>query len=167
MASTIGTLRTLTERVISSYRVIDGDSVMVTVKKNRVVRRLNFRLTGLDCPERGQRDFENCKRALQHLLDSLSRPVLALTEPHKTGRAYGLIHEAGIVDPSQSINAWMVRAGWAHAYRTYYALPGVDELQQEAREARRGIWRHSTPPRSPEAARKAWRPPYSRRGRRY
>ncbi|MEQ1440311.1 thermonuclease family protein [Fontimonas sp. SYSU GA230001] len=115
--------------------VIDGDTIEIHGRR--------IRLHGIDAPEAGQtcrRQSDGqvwpCgRRAAQALQALLGRRTVECI-PGKTDR-YGRLNarcSVGGVD----IEAWMVRQGWALAYRRY-SQDYVDE-EAQARGARRNIW---------------------------
>ena len=124
-------------------KVIDGDTVKVQLQGlgSRTVR-----LSGNDAPEKDQIGGSRSTAFLEVLLKD-GRFFVELTEPQtQQGRLYGLIYCEGDNDPLDSINAKMVVAGWAHAYGKYYQITGLEELEKEAREAKKGLWGLSPKP---------------------
>lgn len=121
------------ERIVGVASVIDGDTIEIHG------RRIRFH--GVDAPEAGQpctRDGRNwpCgRRAAQALQDFLDkRPVECIGE--KIDR-YGRIDARCSVDGAD-VEAWLVREGWALAYRRYSADYVGEEA--DARAAGRNIW---------------------------
>lgn len=115
--------------------VRDGDTLEIHGKK--------IRLHGIDAPEAGQ----TCQRAdgtawrcgrdaAFALADHIgSRPVRCETrDMDRYGRFVARCEQNG-----EDIGAWMVRSGWAVAYRQYSQDYAPEE--REARAARRGLWR--------------------------
>lgn len=114
-------------------RVIDGDSM--DVGGTRV------RLHGLDAPEGKQSCLvggqrwpcgQRAARALAELIDG--RIVACEERDRDRGRVYAVCRRDAL-----DVNAWLVAAGWAVAYRRYSENYVEDE--SEAKAARRGIWR--------------------------
>lgn len=112
--------------------VIDGDTIEL--------RGERFRLHGIDAPESGQTCTRNgrawrCgKEAAFELADRIGRRNV-LCEQRDRDR-YGRIVAVCFVDGAD-LNAWLVRNGWALAYRSY-SRDYVDE-EAQARAARAGI----------------------------
>jgi endonuclease YncB( thermonuclease family) len=113
--------------------VIDGDTIEV--------RGRRIRLHGIDAPESGQTCYRNgrawdCGRAATEALERLigGRTVTCreLDVDHY-GRSV-----ARCLANGQDVNAWLVRNGWAVAYRRFSEAYVAHEA--EARAARRGIW---------------------------
>ncbi|QRM27890.1 thermonuclease family protein [Microvirga sp. VF16] len=114
--------------------VIDGDTIEIAGTR--------IRLHGIDAPESGQtcqdargRDFRCGQRAAFALADWIGRATV-LCEPRDTDR-YGRV-VAVCRTRGTEINRWMVRQGWAVAYREYSREYVPDELA--AQRAREGLW---------------------------
>jgi endonuclease YncB( thermonuclease family) len=122
--------------------VIDGDTIEIAGTR--------IRLHGIDAPENGQRcqdargqDYRCGQRAAFALADRIGRATVSC-EQRDTDR-YGrvvAVCRAGEAD----MNRWMVREGWAVAYREYSPEYVPDELA--ARRARAGLWAGSFVPPS-------------------
>lgn len=114
-------------------RVIDGDSLVVAGER--------IRLFGIDAPERRQLCWRdglewNCgKEAAAALLEKVGNRELDCRE--RSRDRYGRVVAVCFLD-GEDINRWMVREGWALAYREYSRVYVPQE--DEAREAKRGIW---------------------------
>jgi endonuclease YncB( thermonuclease family) len=120
--------------------VLDGDTVEIHGQR--------IRLYGIDAPEgrqvcrRDGRDWRCGQAAAHALADHIGRRPVAC-QPRYTdryGRAVAVCRVAG-----EDVGAWLVREGWALAYRRY----GTDYVTDEtaAKAARRGVWSATfTPP---------------------
>ena len=104
------------EFMVGPVRVVDGDTVYMG--KERI------RLQGIDTPERGQRCLDGkgvsyrCGRAATLALRGMvgDNYVMCVTEGRgKYGRALGTCYTMDGVD----LNGWLVRHGYALAYRKY------------------------------------------------
>ncbi|WP_045221522.1 thermonuclease family protein [Desulfonatronum thioautotrophicum] len=120
----------------------DGDTITVLTKDKQQVR---IRLYGIDAPEGGQA-FGN--RATQYVNAQLSnRPVIEIDvkATDRWGRTVAVV----ILPDGRNLNEELVRAGYAWVYPQYCKeVPlciGWAVLQQEAREARRGLWMDRDP----------------------
>ena len=115
-------------------RVIDGDTIEVGT--------VRVRLHGVDAPESAQSCLAEgerwpCgQRATQALDRQIGGRTVACSERDRDryGRIVAVCRHGG-----RDINAWLVRQGWALAYRRY-SRAYVNE-EASAKAERRGIWR--------------------------
>ncbi|MBM3732064.1 MAG: thermonuclease family protein [Acidimicrobiia bacterium] len=114
-------------------QVIDGDTIEIHGQR--------IRLYGIDAPESRQTCNKNgedwlCgKGAAFALADKIAQKPIEC-EPKdrdRYGRTVAVCRLSG-----EDLNAWMVREGWALAYR-HYSLDYVAD-EDTAREAKCGIW---------------------------
>jgi endonuclease YncB( thermonuclease family) len=111
--------------------VTDGDTLTLLTPQRR---QLTIRLTEIDAPEGGQPWGTRSKQALSQLV---FRRDVRIIESGKDqyGRTLGRIY-VGATD----VSADMIRTGNAWAYRQYLTDPSLLTLEQEARNAKRGLW---------------------------
>jgi len=120
--------------------VIDGDTIEV-LHNNKADR---IRLSGIDCPEKGQAFGNNAKHATSDL--AYGKEVTIQTHGHdKYKRTIGEV----ILQDGTNVNHELVREGWCWWYRKY--APGdtvLEGLEKEAREGKKGLWidPHPVPP---------------------
>lgn len=116
-------------------RIHDGDTLRVGA--------MHVRFFGMDAPELAQRctlpndpNWECGKAARDALIAKVGQAEVTCDarDQDRYGRTVGVCFARG-----EDLNAWMVREGWAVAYREY-SMDYVDE-EESAREARRGLWR--------------------------
>lgn len=114
--------------------VIDGDTLELHGER--------IRLNAIDAPEGAQQCYNQegkayrCgQRSAFALADLIGRATLRCT-PHGRDR-YGRIIATCFMG-GMNLNGWMVRQGWAVAFRKY----GIDYVPEEddARTNRRGLW---------------------------
>ena len=113
--------------------VIDGDTIEM--------RGQRIRLFGIDSPESAQLCQANQKtcrcgqQAALALADRIGERTVRCQERDRDryGRTVAVCYVGG-----EDLDRWMVRQGWAVAFRKY-SLDYVD-AENDAREARRGIW---------------------------
>ena len=118
----------ITGRVVG---IADGDTLTVLDQSRRQTR---IRLAEIDTPESHQPYGSRAKQALSELAFGKDvRVVVAAIDRY--GRTVGRIY-AGPID----ISAEMVRQGAAWVYRKYNHDPSLLRLEQEAQQARRGLW---------------------------
>lgn len=130
-------------------RVKDGDSLIVRLA-GAPGGSIEVRLYGIDTPERAQAGGDEARRFLQRRLLNRRVEVEPVTQD-SYDRMIGIVYRDGA-----SVNAALVEAGHAWAYRRYLAeVPGADafcRLEDDARQARRGLW--AQPPST-------WMPPWT------
>jgi endonuclease YncB( thermonuclease family) len=120
--------------LIGGATVVDGDTLGIRDQK--------IRLHGIDAPEASQR----CTRPSGEEWRCGQKAALALSEKigRRNVRCEGTKRDrwqrliAVCYVGEQDLNAWLVRRGWAVAYRKY----SKDYVSHEdrARQAKRGVW---------------------------
>lgn len=124
------------QTVTGTASVVDGDTVKIHGE--------SIRLHGIDAPESAQQCHRQGKswpcgrRAAFALADRIGRRPVRCEgrERDRYGRLVAICYQ-GTTD----LNAWMVRQGWALAYRRY-SRDYVDQ-EAQAEEAGAGIWQGS------------------------
>lgn len=120
--------------MVGEARIIDGDTVEIDGER--------IRLHGIDAPESRQmckvvgEEWRCGESATLALIDETTGQ--SVTCRGKKRDRYGRLI-AVCYAGSDDLNAWMVREGWAVAYRRY-SKDYVDE-EAAARAASRGVWR--------------------------
>jgi len=127
-------------------RVWDGDTVVIRPAGGG--RSYTCRLYGIDAPETpkegipGQPYGQAAAAQLRRMV--LGREVaVEFTGEQSYGRQVGIIILNGV-----DLNQEMVRRGYAWAYVRHLRRPHISAYlaaEQEARQARRGVWRDSNP----------------------
>jgi micrococcal nuclease len=120
--------------------VADGDTISVM----RAGYAVRVRLHGIDAPEKGQA-FSN--RAKQFMSDLVFGKEVTVHDRglDRYGRTIG---EVFLLD-GRNVNHEIVRAGFAWWFRRYARDDRkLEKLEENAREARRGLWadRYPMPP---------------------
>jgi endonuclease YncB( thermonuclease family) len=111
-------------------RVKDGDSLVVKVQGVA----MDVRLAGIDAPELGQPYGREAKQALV----SLASGGQLVVEPLDTDR-YGRT-VAHVWNGEMQLNSEMVKRGGAWFYSEFARSEALYEVEQEARNAKRGLW---------------------------
>jgi endonuclease YncB( thermonuclease family) len=111
-------------------RVKDGDSLVVKVQGVA----MDVRLAGIDAPELDQPYGREAKRALA----SLAAGRQLVVEPLDTDR-YGRT-VANVWNGELELNAEMVRQGGAWFYSEFARNAALYDVEQNARNAKRGLW---------------------------
>ena len=112
--------------------VLDGDTLEVlhTHHPERI------RLSGIDCPEKGQAYGQRAKQAASELV--FGKEVTLQTHGFdKYGRTLADV----LLPDGTNVNHTLVKDGWCWWYRKY--APGDTALERreaEAREERKGLW---------------------------
>ena len=113
-------------------RVLDGDTIEIGSER--------VRLWGIDAPEGrqtcldGSRRWPCGRRAAQALAGRIDGRSVMCEERDHDGRIIAVCRHGG-----RDVNAWLVREGWALAYRRY--TRAYVEEESAAKAARRGLWR--------------------------
>lgn len=117
--------------------VQDGDSL--TVLRQRA--RIQVRLHGVDCPELHQAYGEAAKKLTSELVLGTTVRVRGVTTD-RFGRLVALVRLAD----GRLLQDELLRAGLAWWFRRYAPKEApMARLEEEAREARRGLWREEEP----------------------
>ena len=115
--------------------VLDGDTLEV-LNGHHTER---IRLSGIDCPEKGQAYGQKAKQAASALVFGKNVTV----ETHGHDKYKRTLADVLLPDDT-NVNHELVKEGWCWWYRKY--APGDVELERleiEAREAKKGLWQDS------------------------
>jgi micrococcal nuclease len=118
-------------------RVLDGDTIEVL--HNHHPERI--RLSGIDCPEKGQAYGKHAKQAASRLVFG-KEVTLQTYGKDKYGRT---LADVLLLDGT-NVNHTLVEGGWCWWYRKY--APGdteLERLEKEARDAKKGLWADPQP----------------------
>jgi micrococcal nuclease len=114
----------------------------VSISKERVFSHTErIRLSGIDCPEKGQAFGKRAKQAASAL--AFGKEVTVQT--HGYDRYKRTLADVLLPDGT-NVNHTLVKDGWCWWYRKY--APGdtvLEGLEQEAREAKKGLWADPAP----------------------
>ena len=112
--------------------MIDGDTIEVLNGHHSD----RIRLSGIDCPEKGQVYSKKAKQAASALVFG-KQVTLQTHGKDKYGRTLADV----LLTDGTNVNQELVKEGWCWWYRKY--APGdtvLEGLETEAREAKRGLW---------------------------
>ena len=124
-----GVLADFTGPVVS---VLDGDTIEVL--HNTHPERI--RLSGIDCPEKGQAYGNNAKHAVSALV--FGKDVTLDT--HGQDKYRRTLADVFLRDGT-NVNQELVKQGWCWWYRKYAPRDAVlERLEAEARESKKGLW---------------------------
>lgn len=120
--------------------VLDGDTLEVLTGHHTE----RIRLSGIDCPEKGQAFGQKAKQAASAWV--FSKEVTLQT--HGKDKYQRTLADV-ILPDGTNVNQALVNDGWCWWYRKY--APGntvLEGLEREARERKRGLWAdpHPVPP---------------------
>jgi endonuclease YncB( thermonuclease family) len=117
--------------------VSDGDTIEVLHNQ----RPERIRLSGIDCPEKGQAYGHKAKEATSSLV--FGKEVTLQTHgKDKYGRTIAEV----LLQDGTNVNHTLVKDGWCWWYRKY--APGdaeLEKLEMEARKAKKGLWADQEP----------------------
>lgn len=122
-----------------SVKVIDGDTI-ICVNADKKTR---IRLYGIDAPEKGQAYGDQARKALAAMLAG-KRANYEKMARDRYGRTVALVYRGG-----KNVNLEMVKSGCVWVYGQFCKKPFCGqwrEVEQEARQARRGLWRNRAIP---------------------
>jgi len=117
--------------------VLDGDTIEVL--HNRHPERI--RLSGIDCPEKGQPYGHQAKQATVAMV--FGKEVLLQT--HGRDRSGRILAEVRLPDGTH-VNHTLVKNGWCWWYWKFAPRnTELARLEQQAREAKKGLWADPQP----------------------
>lgn len=125
--------------IARSVTVLDGDTVLVWREAGR--RPMKVRLADIDAPEKDQ-DFG--KAAKQSLVKILSGRQVRV-DPMAVDVYGRLVARLYTDNDSSSVNAELIRRGMAWEYSLHHHNREYLRLQEEARQAKRGLWAQGDP----------------------
>lgn len=116
---------------------LDGDTIEV-LHANRTER---IRLYGTDCPEKGQAFGKRAKEATADLV--FGKEIELKTHgKDKYGRTIADV----LLPDGTTVNQQLVKDGWCWWYEKHAPKDrALEQSQQEAKEAKRGLWNDSDP----------------------
>jgi len=128
VSSQIFAKEVITGKVI---KVSDGDTINILVNK----KQKRIRLAEIDCPEKKQPWGKKAKTALADMIAGKVVQVEKVTiDRYK--RIVGKVFYSG-----ENINRKLVKDGQCWIYRKYNKDPSMLELEAQARDNERGLWR--------------------------
>ena len=118
--------------------ITDGDTLTIL---SPIKKQVKIRLAEIDTPERGQPFGTWAKNQLSDMVFQKDIAI-KLVDIDRYDRIVGRVY-VGDLD----VNAELVRVGAAWVYPKYATDPHLYELEEEARDAKRGLW--GQPPQIP------------------
>lgn len=115
--------------------VMDGDTVMVL----RDGQKIKIRMANIDAPEKDQAFGMQARNSLQEMIDK-KQVQIDSQAIDQYGRMVGFISVDG-----RKINEEQVKRGMAWEYSHYHSDRSYIAMQNEAQQARRGLWAQHHP----------------------
>ena len=117
--------------------IIDGDTIEVLHNQHAT----RIRLSGIDCPEKHQAFGTRAKQAASELVYG-KEVTLQTYGKDKYGRTLADV----LLPDGTNVNHTLVKDGWCWWYRKYAPSDaGLERFENEAREARKGLWADPQP----------------------
>jgi len=117
--------------------VADGDTITLLDEQRNKVK---VRLYGVDAPEKKQAYGQQAK---QFTADLCFNKYVDIVERNRD--RYGRVVAEVILPDKRILNRELVAAGYAWHYKQYSNSVDLAMLEQEARKARRGLWKDRRP----------------------
>lgn len=117
------------------FHVIDGDTLLLRTQAAAPRAFVKVRLADIDAPELDQPFGTAAKAALARRVENRTVTVV-LVATDDWGRRVGWVRAGGV-----DVNRALVNEGLAWAYTRYHRNPALRAVEQDARRARRGLWR--------------------------
>jgi endonuclease YncB( thermonuclease family) len=119
-------------RSLPVVSVLDGD----TLESLHNTQPERARLSGIDCPEKGQAYGKKAKQAASALV--FGKEVTLQTHgKDKYGRTLADV----LLPVGMNVNHELVKDGWCWWYRKYAPLDAeLEKLEKDARDAKKGLW---------------------------
>ena len=117
--------------------IIDGDTYDILIEGNKTLR---IRMEGIDAPERGMPYYQVSKKYLGDLCFS---KIIQLEQNDEDSRGRKIAF--AYLGDGRELSHEMVRAGLAWHFKKYNSDQDLADLEKEAREANRGLWKDDSP----------------------
>ncbi len=116
--------------------ISDGDSFRLKLEGNEIIR---VRLAYVDCPERGQDFYQKAKNFSSGQIFKKSVQI-NVTDTDRYGRKVGIVYY-----DDKILNEELLKNGFAWHYRQYSDSQELQELEDQAKAGKTGIWSHNRP----------------------
>lgn len=116
--------------------VKDGDTIVVVLDG----KQITIRLAEVDCPEKRQAYGQRAKQFTSGLCFGREVSIVE-KDKDRYGRTIAIVY----TDDTTVLNKELVKAGMAWRYVQYSDDPVYGALEDEARNARRGLWADENP----------------------
>lgn len=139
---------------VTVVKIVDGDT-FIGLTKDR--KKVQYRLQGIDAPEKNQPFSEKSKKKLKKLIKGKVIGI-KVQENSKDGRSMVRAY----TPKGKDVSAEMLKSGLAWHFRKYDNSTIYSQLENEARKNRTGIWSEVNPI-SPWDFRKTSKKPFLKR----
>jgi endonuclease YncB( thermonuclease family) len=120
-----------------AVKILDGDTYDLLLENNTTIR---IRMDGIDAPEKGMPFSKASKKYLGELCQGQTIKVKKSTEDR-----YGRIIGFSYLEDGRELSHEMLKAGFAWHYKQYNSDSELAALENEARQARTGLWKDKNP----------------------
>ena len=118
-------------------KVFDGDTYDLLLEDKTTVR---VRMEGIDAPESGMPFSKKAKQYLGELCQGQT-VTICTTELDQYGRTISFSY----LEDGRELSREMLKAGFAWHFKRYNSDPELAALEEEARQAKRGLWKDKNP----------------------
>ena len=118
-------------------KVLDGDTYDLLLDDHTTIR---VRMDGIDAPEKGM-PFSN--KAKQYLGELCQGQTVRILQDNLD--RYGRTISFSYLEDGRELSREMLKAGYAWHYKEYNSDPELAALEEEARQAKRGLWKDKNP----------------------
>jgi len=118
-------------------KVIDGDTYDLLLKNKTTIR---VRMDGIDAPEKG---MPYSKKATQFLGELCKEQTVKINKANID--QYGRTVSFSYLEDGRELSREMLKAGYAWHFKKYNSDPELAALEEEARQAKRGLWKDENP----------------------
>ena len=118
-------------------KILDGDTYDLLLNDNTTLR---VRMDGIDAPERG---MPFSKKATQYLGELCKDQTVRIRKGNLD--RYGRTISFSYLEDGRELSREMLKAGYAWHYKAYNSDSELAALEDDARQAKRGLWRDKHP----------------------
>ena len=119
-------------------KVLDGDTYDLLLADNTIVR---VRMEGIDAPENGMPFSRKAKSYLQELCKNQTVKI----KNNKFDESGKRILSFSYLNDGRELSHEMLKAGFAWHFKKYNSDSNLAALENEASEAKRGLWKDKNP----------------------
>jgi micrococcal nuclease len=117
--------------------IVDGDTYDLLIPGNKKIR---VRMEAIDAPERGMPYYKVSRKYLSDICFSKNVRV-SVTGKDRDNRMIGFTY----LDDGTELGHEMIKAGLAWHFKKYNSDPDLAQLENEARNSKKGLWKDNNP----------------------